>query len=83
MANHESKAADSGSRSQSQSKSQFKSQSRPWSESDLQRLRDGLRSGVPILQLAASLMRDVDAVEAKIAELTAQHVGGESPAAQR
>lgn len=40
-----------------------------WSEMDLQDLRDGLRLNSPMQELADFLMRDVEEVEAKMAEL--------------
>jgi hypothetical protein len=46
---------------------------KPWSTLDLQNLRDGLRAGMPILQLAKFLARNAQEVEMKIAELTANH----------
>jgi hypothetical protein len=46
---------------------------KPWSTLELQNLRDGLCAGMPILQLAKFLMRNVDEVESKIAELAANH----------
>jgi hypothetical protein len=53
------------------------SSAKPWSTLDLQNLREGLRAGMPILKLADFLMRDVDEVEAKIAELAANRNGGQ------
>ena len=52
------------------------SSAKPWSTLDLQNLREGLRAGMPILKLADFLIRDVDEVEAKIAELAANQSGG-------
>jgi hypothetical protein len=46
---------------------------KPWSTLDLQNLRDELRAGMPILQLAQFLTRNVDEVEMKIGELAANH----------
>jgi len=40
-----------------------------WSALDLRDLQDGLRLGTPLEQLADFLCRDVDEVQAKIAEL--------------
>ena len=42
---------------------------KPWSTLDLNNLREGLRAGMPIPKLASFLIREVDEVEAKIAEL--------------
>lgn len=42
---------------------------RECSEMDLQDLRDGLRLNSPMQELADFLMRDVEEVEAKMAEL--------------
>jgi hypothetical protein len=53
------------------------SSAKPWSTLDLQNLREGLRAGMPILKLADFLIRDVDEVEAKIAELAANQSGGQ------
>jgi hypothetical protein len=53
------------------------SSAKPWSTLDLQNLREGLRAGMPILKLSDFLMRDVDEVEAKIAELAANRNGGQ------
>jgi len=51
---------------------------RPWSRSEIDSLREALRAGTPILQIASSLHRDVEAVEAKIADLAAERAAGES-----
>jgi hypothetical protein len=56
---------------------------KPWSSSELQRLREGLRNGLPILQRAASLMRDVGSIQAKIEELTADHASSPQSASER
>jgi len=50
---------------------------RPWSRSEIDSLREGLRAGTPILQIASSLQRNVEAVEAKIAALAAERAAGE------
>jgi len=50
---------------------------RPWSRSEIDSLREGLRAGTPILQIASSLQREVEAVEAKIADLAAERAAGE------
>ena len=44
---------------------------KPWSTLNLNNLREGLRAGMPIPKLASFLIREVDEVEAKIAELAA------------
>ena len=43
-----------------------------WSEMDLQDLRDGLRLRSPMQELAEFLMRDIEEVRAKAAELQAE-----------
>jgi hypothetical protein len=53
------------------------SDARPWSRSEIDSLREGLRAGTPILQIASSLQRNVEAVEAKIAALAAERAAGE------
>jgi hypothetical protein len=53
------------------------SSAKPWSTLDLQNLREGLRAGMPILKLADFLIRDVDEVEAKVAELAANQSAGQ------
>jgi hypothetical protein len=55
------------------------SSAKPWSTLDLQNLREGLRAGMPILKLADFLIRDVDEVEAKVAELAANQSAGQQP----
>jgi hypothetical protein len=45
-----------------------------WSDLEVQRLRDELRLGTPIPRLAEFLMRDVDDIEGKIAELAARRI---------
>jgi len=42
---------------------------RPWSKMDLVDLRNGFELGEPIEELAAFLMRDIDEVRRKAAEL--------------
>ena len=58
------------------------SSAKPWSALDLQNLREGLRAGMPILKLADFLIRDVDEVEAKVAELAANQSAGQQPRQQ-
>jgi hypothetical protein len=53
------------------------SSAKPWSTLDLQNLREGLRAGMPILKLADFLIRNVDEVEAKVAELAANQSAGQ------
>jgi hypothetical protein len=44
-----------------------------WSDLDLCELRAALKKGRPLQQIATDLSRDVDDVEAKIAELAEQN----------
>jgi hypothetical protein len=48
------------------------SDARRWSQSEIDSLRESLRTGAPIAQVASSLQRDVEAVRAKIADLIAE-----------
>jgi hypothetical protein len=57
---------------------------KPWSTLDLNNLREGLRAGMPIPKLASFLIREVDEVEAKIAELAASRTAEQqAPPADR
>jgi hypothetical protein len=53
------------------------SDARPWSASEIDSLREGLRAGTPILKIASLLRRDVEAVQTKIADLAAERAAAE------
>jgi hypothetical protein len=54
-----------------------------WTPRELQKLKDGLRGGKPIPQLAQQLRREVGEVRTKIAELTTRHLANRELVAQR
>jgi len=49
---------------------------KPWSRMDLFDLKNGIERGEPIEELAAFLLRDVDEVRRKVAELELAPSGG-------
>jgi hypothetical protein len=54
-----------------------------WTPRELQKLKDGLRSGKPISQLAQQLRCEIGEVRTKIAELTTRHLANRQLTAQR
>ena len=49
-----------------------KNSGKRWLAKDIEELRNGMRLGVPIEELAEFLLRDADEIRAKAAELTSR-----------